>query len=184
MPKSKLKNAAKEYILTQSRNSDEKFSKSTVTENSDPEYSDQKYSDPELLVFESENSNKEKFNNKKTELNKEARQLIYKNNLQKAAQGSMSLDNFFKLIKKLKIEYEMLDSDISDLDIKNDSSSLKQLYKLNNKLKDIKNINAYEYLCLLTVHKYLTAIFNNYEEFQSYIKLSFEISQQVFQHGL
>ncbi|CAG8551383.1 5902_t:CDS:2 [Cetraspora pellucida] len=48
--------------------------------------------------------------------------------------------------------------------------------------KDMKNLNAYEYLCLLAIHKYLNTIFNN-EELYSCIKLSLEISQQVFQHG-
>ncbi|CAG8807959.1 3058_t:CDS:2 [Cetraspora pellucida] len=213
MLKLKLKNAAKEHILTQSRNNDEKFSKFTVTENSNLKYSDQEYSDPVLLVFESENSNREEFNNEKTELNKKTKQLIYKNSsfynlkwdnkasgsqllyysggskhtqqqknkdLQKVAQGSISLNNFFKLIKKLKIEYKMSDSNISDLDVENNSSSLEQLYKLNNKLKDTKNINNYEYLHLLAIYKYLTAIFNNYKEFQLYIKLSLKILQKHY----
>ncbi|CAG8650882.1 9944_t:CDS:1 [Dentiscutata heterogama] len=94
----------------------------------------------------------------------------------------MSLDNFFKPVKKLEVKYEMSDSDISNSDIENNSSISEQINKLKNKLKDVKNMNAYEYLRFLAVHKYLTAIFNH-EESHSRIKLSLEISQQVFQRG-
>ncbi|CAG8712410.1 10780_t:CDS:2, partial [Dentiscutata heterogama] len=47
---------------------------------------------------------------------------------------------------------------------------------------DMKNLNAYEYLRLLAIYKYLNTIFNN-EESYSCIKLSLEILQQVFQRG-
>ncbi|CAG8837497.1 30298_t:CDS:2, partial [Racocetra persica] len=107
----------------------------------------------------------------------------YKNKrLREVAQGSMSLDNFFKPVKKLEVKYEMLDSDISDSDIENNSSISEKINKLSNNLKDMKNMNAYEYHCLLAVHKYLAAIFNH-EESHSRVKLSLEISQQVFQHA-
>ncbi|CAG8612639.1 11792_t:CDS:2 [Dentiscutata heterogama] len=61
MPKSKLKNAAKKCILTQSRNNDRRFLAT------DLEYNNLEYSDPELLVYKSES--------------KEAEQLVYKNSL-------------------------------------------------------------------------------------------------------
>ncbi|CAG8464062.1 1376_t:CDS:2 [Cetraspora pellucida] len=64
----------------------------------------------------------------------------------------------------------------------NNNSISEQLNTLNNRLKNTKNINAYEYLRLLAVYKYLNTIFFH-EELQSRIELSFEISQQVFQHG-
>ncbi|CAG8636711.1 2408_t:CDS:2, partial [Cetraspora pellucida] len=99
-----------------------------------------------------------------------------------AAQGSMNLDNFFKPVKKLEVKYEMSNSDINDLDIKNNSSISKKINKLSNNLKDMKNMNTYEYLCLLAMHKYLAAIFNH-EESHSHVKLSLKILQQVFQHG-
>ncbi|CAG8766094.1 2216_t:CDS:1, partial [Racocetra fulgida] len=102
--------------------------------------------------------------------------------LREAAQGSMSLDNFFKPKQKFEIKYEMSDSDTSDLDVANNNSISEQLNTLNNRLKDTKNMNAYEYLRLLAVHKYLNAIFSH-EELQSRIELSLEISQQVFQRG-
>ncbi|CAG8737515.1 18028_t:CDS:2, partial [Racocetra fulgida] len=102
--------------------------------------------------------------------------------LRKAAQGSISLDNFFKLKTKLDIKYEMSDSNTSDLDITNDNSISKQLNKLNNTLNNMKHMNAYEYLRHLAVHKYLTKIFD-YEKPQSHIELSLEISQQIFQRG-
>ncbi|CAG8539920.1 7960_t:CDS:2 [Cetraspora pellucida] len=158
MQKTKYKNAAKNHIRTQSRDSSGKFSKPAGTESSDSEYSDLEYSDPELLVYESENNNEKYFNNEETELDDEEAkhskhtQQCKNKGLWEAAQGSMSLDNFFK----------------------------PQINKLKNKLKDVKNMNAYEYLHFLAVHKYLTAIFNH-EESHSRIKLSLEISQQVFQ---
>lgn len=210
MPKSKLKNAAKKRILTQSRNNDGRFLAA------DPEYNYLEYSDPELLVYESESSNEEEFNNGETELSEEeAERLVYENSsfyniqwdnkasggrlpyysggskrtqqrknkgLREAAQGSMSLDNFFKPVKKLEVKYEMSDSDISDSDIENNSSISEKINKLSNNLKDMRNMNAYEYLRLLAVHKYLAAIFNH-EESHSRVKLSLEISQQVFQRG-
>ncbi|CAG8759815.1 833_t:CDS:2, partial [Cetraspora pellucida] len=142
----------------------------------DSEYNNLEYSDPELLVYESESSNEKEFNNSETELSKEeAEQLVYENR-------SMSLDNFFKPVKKLEVKYKMSDSDINDSDIENNSSILKKINKLSNNLKDMKNMNAYEYLHLLAVHKYLAVIFNH-EESHSHIKLSLEISQQVFQRG-
>ncbi|CAG8744627.1 13827_t:CDS:2 [Cetraspora pellucida] len=162
MQKTKHKNAAKNYILTQSRDSSGRFSKPAGTESSDSEYSDLEYSDPELLVYESENNNEEYFNNEEMKLDDEE------------AEHSK--------LKKLEVKYEMSDSDISDSDIENNSSISEQINKLKNKLKDVKNMNAYEYLCFLAVHKYLTAIFNH-EELHSRIKLSLEISQQVFQYG-
>ncbi|CAG8650863.1 9943_t:CDS:1, partial [Dentiscutata heterogama] len=77
----KHKNAAKNRILTQSRDSSGRFLKPASTESSDSEYSDLEYSDPELLVYESENNNKEYFNNEEMELDdEEAEQLIYENN--------------------------------------------------------------------------------------------------------
>ncbi|CAG8647591.1 14551_t:CDS:2 [Cetraspora pellucida] len=194
MPKSKLKNVAKKCILTQSRNNDGKFLAA------DSEYNNLEYSDSELLIYKSESSNKEKFNNGETELSEEednkasGGQLPYysdgskhtqqcKNKeLQEAAQGSMSLDNFFKPVKKLKVKYKMSDSDINDSDIENNSSISEKINKLSNNLKDMKNMNTYEYLCLLAMHKYLATIFN-YKESHSHVKLSLEISQQVFQHG-
>ncbi|CAG8831735.1 4163_t:CDS:1, partial [Cetraspora pellucida] len=48
-------------------NNGKRFSK----ENSNSEYSDSEYSNLELLIYKSENSNEEKFNNKKIKLNKE-----------------------------------------------------------------------------------------------------------------
>ncbi|CAG8587066.1 33051_t:CDS:2 [Racocetra persica] len=211
MPKSKLKNAAKKHIFTQSRNNNRRFLAA------DPEYNNLEYSDSELLVYESESSNEEEFNNGEMELSEEeAERLVYENSsfyniqwdnkasggqlpyysggskhtqqcknkgLQEVAQGSMSLDNFFKPVKKLEVKYKMSDSDISDLDIKNNSSILEKINKLSNNLKDMKNMNTYEYLCLLAVHKYLAAIFNH-EESHSRVKLNLEILQQVFQRGL
>ncbi|CAG8729839.1 24487_t:CDS:2 [Gigaspora margarita] len=199
------KNAAKNRILTQSRDNSRKFSKTVGMENSDLEYSNPEYSDPEFLVFEFENDYEKDFNNEEIELNKEeVSQLIYENTsssrlpyysgglkrtqqcknkgLREAAQGSMSLDNFFKPVKKLEIKNEMSDSDISDSDIGNNISISEPLNKLINKLKDMKNMNAYEYLHFLAMHKYFTAIFNH-EEPYSRIDLSHKISQQVFQHG-
>ncbi|CAG8763483.1 6932_t:CDS:2, partial [Cetraspora pellucida] len=111
-------------------NNDKRFSKTIFEENSDSEYSNLKYSNleyssPELLIYELENSNEENFSNEKIELTEEeAKQLIYKNN-------------------------EMLDLDMSNLDIANNSSISKQLDILNNRLKDVKNMNAYEYLYFL-----------------------------------
>ncbi|CAG8444473.1 8578_t:CDS:2, partial [Cetraspora pellucida] len=81
-------------------------------------------------------SNEEEFNNGETELSEEEAecQLPYysggskhtqqcKNKeLQEAAQGSMSLDNFFKSVKKLEVKYEMSDSDINDSNIENNKS--------------------------------------------------------------
>ncbi|CAG8537373.1 12774_t:CDS:2 [Ambispora leptoticha] len=67
------------------RNNGGRFSTTTVAENSDSEYSDSEYnnseySDPELLIYELENSNEANFDNEKTELNEEeAKQLIYEN---------------------------------------------------------------------------------------------------------
>ncbi|CAG8505885.1 7510_t:CDS:2, partial [Cetraspora pellucida] len=101
--------------------------------------------------------------------------------LQEAAQGSMSLNNFFKPKQKFEIKYEISDSDTSDLDIANNNSISEQLNTLNNRLKNTKNMNAYDYLHLLAVYKYLNAIFFH-EELQSRIELSLEISQ-VFQRG-
>ncbi|CAG8712169.1 930_t:CDS:2 [Cetraspora pellucida] len=97
MPKLKLKNAAKKQ-----------------------------YSDSELLVYESESSNEEKFNNGKTELSEEeAEQLQCKNKeLQEVAQELMSLDNFFKPAKKIEVKYEMSYSDINDSDIENNKTLL------------------------------------------------------------
>ncbi|CAG8681634.1 17040_t:CDS:2, partial [Dentiscutata heterogama] len=160
----------------QSRNDGGRFSKAKNIENSDLEYSDQEYNNPELLIHEFKNSNEEEFNNKKTELNKKEDNkasdswLLYYS-------GGLKY-TFFKLIKKLEIEYEISDSNTSDLDLENNSSISKQLNKLNNKLKNMKSINAYEYFCLLTVYKYFNTIFNN-EESHSYIKLSLEISKQA-----
>ncbi|CAG8757606.1 8460_t:CDS:2, partial [Racocetra persica] len=178
MPKSKLKNAAKKCILTQSRNNDGRFLAA------DSEYNNLEYSDPKLLVYKSESSNEEEFNNRETELSEEEAEWLQCKNkgLQEAAQGSMSLDNFFKPEKKLEVKYEMSDLDISDSDIENNSSISEKINKLSNNLKDMKNMNAYEYLHLLAMHKYLAAIFNH-EELYSRVKLSFEISQQVFQRG-
>ncbi|CAG8671363.1 11472_t:CDS:2, partial [Cetraspora pellucida] len=82
-------------------NNNERFSKTTVTENSDSKYSSSEYNDSEFLIYELENSNEKIFDNKKTKLNKEeAKQLIYKNNtqqyknkkLQEVAQKSISLN--------------------------------------------------------------------------------------------
>ncbi|KAF0382062.1 hypothetical protein F8M41_012011 [Gigaspora margarita] len=147
------------------------------------EYSDPEYSDPEFLVFEFENDYKKNFNNEEIELNEEeVSQLIYEYSsfydLQwdnKASSGQLPYYSG-------EIKNEMSDSDISDSDIGNNTSISEPLNKLNNKLKDMKNMNAYEYLHFLAVHKYLTAIFNH-KELYSCIDLSFEISQQVFQHG-
>ncbi|CAG8837649.1 3752_t:CDS:2, partial [Gigaspora margarita] len=145
-------------------------------ESSNSEYSDPEYSDPEHLVYESKDNYEKDFNNEEIELN----EVVVR--LREAAQGSMSLDNFFKPVKKLEIKIEILDSDISDSDIENNNSISEQLNKLNNKLKDIKNMNTYEYFHLLAMHKYLIVIFNN-EEFSSHIDLSCEILQQVFQRS-
>ncbi|CAG8528199.1 7881_t:CDS:2, partial [Dentiscutata heterogama] len=176
MPKSKHKNAAKERILTQGRDNEGRFSKTIDTESSDLEYSD-----PELLIYESENNNEKELDNEIEPNEEKAKRLINGDNsfynlkwdnnvadgrlsyysgsskrtqqrknkeLREAAQGSMSLDNFFEPKKKLDVKYEMSDSNTSDLDITND-----------------------------TVHKYLTKIFD-YEKPQSRIELSLEISQQ------
>ncbi|CAG8469748.1 3968_t:CDS:2 [Racocetra fulgida] len=150
MPKSKCKNAAKEYILIQSRDNKGKFLKTIDTENSNSEYSDS-----ELLIFESKNNNKKEFDNK-IEPNEEAKQLINKDN------------SFYNL---------------NDLDKTNDNSISEQLNKLNNTLNNMKHMNAYKYLHHLAVYKYLTKIFD-YEKLQTRIKLSLEISQQIFQHSL
>ncbi|CAG8469979.1 6700_t:CDS:2 [Scutellospora calospora] len=153
----------------------------------DPEYNNLEYSDSELLVYEFESSNEEEFNNGNTELSEEeakhgskCTQQCKNKGLQEVAQGSMSLDNFFKPVKKLEVKYEMSDSDISDLDIENNSSISEKINKLSNNLKNMKNMNVYEYLHLLVMHKYLAAIFNH-EESYSCVKLSLEISQQDVQ---
>ncbi|CAG8794745.1 10871_t:CDS:1, partial [Cetraspora pellucida] len=65
MPKSKFKNVVKKCILIQSKNNDERFLFA------DPEYNNLEYSNLKLLVYESDSSNKKKFNNRKTELSKE-----------------------------------------------------------------------------------------------------------------
>ncbi|CAG8849097.1 44318_t:CDS:2, partial [Gigaspora margarita] len=170
-----------------SRDNSRRFLKTAGIKGSYTEYSDPEYSDSELLVYEFENNYKEDFNNKETELNKEklpyyssgskCTQQCKNKGLKKIAQGSMSLNNFFKPVKKLEIESKMLDSNISNSDIGNNTLFLGQINKLNNKLKNMKNMNAYEYLCYLAVHKYLTAIFNH-EEPYSYIDLSYKILQQ------
>ncbi|CAG8768361.1 33889_t:CDS:2 [Gigaspora margarita] len=132
-------------------------------ESSNSEYSDPEYSDPEHLVYESEGNYEKNFNNKETELNEEEQ---HKNKgLREAAQELMSLDNFFKPVKKLEIKIEMSDLDISDSDIETNNSISEQINKLNNKLKNMKNMNAYKYLRLLAMHKYLIAIFNNEESY-------------------
>ncbi|CAG8469898.1 13558_t:CDS:2 [Dentiscutata heterogama] len=174
MPKLKCKNAAKECILTQGRDNEERFSKTIDTESSNSEYSD-----PELLIYESENNNEEELDNEIEPNEEEAkyskRTQQYKNKeLQEAVQGSMSLDNFFEPKKKLDIKYEMSDSDTSDLDITNDSSISEELNKLNNTLNNMKHMNAYKYLCYLAIYKYFTKIFD-YEKPQSHIELSLEI---------
>ncbi|CAG8460562.1 868_t:CDS:2 [Cetraspora pellucida] len=170
MLKTKYKNAAKNRILTQSRDSSGRFSKPADTESSDSEYSDLEYSDPELLVYKSENNNEEYFNNKETELDNE-----------EAEHGQLPYYSGSSKLKKLEVKYEMSDSDVSDSDIENNSSISEQINKLKNKLKDVKNMNAYEYLYFLAVHKYLTAIFNH-KESHSRIKLSLEILQQMAHH--
>ncbi|CAG8685052.1 15015_t:CDS:2 [Cetraspora pellucida] len=75
MPKSKHKNATKEYILIQDRNNKERFSK-TINANS----SNLEYSNLELLIYKLENNNKKELNNKIEPNKEEAKQLINKNN--------------------------------------------------------------------------------------------------------
>ncbi|CAG8848603.1 42294_t:CDS:2, partial [Gigaspora margarita] len=85
-----------------SRDNSRRFSKTAGMESSDSGYSDSEYSDSELLVYESEDNYEEDFNNKEMELNeKEQRK---NKGLREAAQGAMSLENFFKPVKKLEIK--------------------------------------------------------------------------------
>ncbi|CAG8718290.1 12281_t:CDS:2, partial [Cetraspora pellucida] len=174
-------------------NNSRRFSTTTVAENSDSEYSDSeynnsKYSDPELLIYKLENSNKANFDNEKTELNEEeAKQLIYKNSSfydlrwdNKASGGQLLYYS-----DDLKCTQQCKNKELwkaAQGSMTNNNSISEQLNTLNNRLKDTKNMNAYKYLCLLAVHKYLNAIFSH-EELQSCIELSLEISQQVFQCG-
>ncbi|CAG8756785.1 16222_t:CDS:2, partial [Cetraspora pellucida] len=87
MPKSKHKNAAKEYILTQDRDNEKRFSKTI-----DAESSDSKYSNPKLLIYESENNNEKELDNEIEPNEKEAKrskhtQQCKNKELQKAVQG-------------------------------------------------------------------------------------------------
>ncbi|CAG8804667.1 13684_t:CDS:2, partial [Racocetra fulgida] len=120
MPKSKCKNAAKERIFTQGRDNEGRFSKSIDAESSDSEYSD-----PELLIFESENNNEEELDNEIEPNKEEAKRLINEDN----SFYNLKWDNnaagdrlpYYSGGSK-HVKYEMSDSNTSDLDITNDNS--------------------------------------------------------------